>query len=116
MPPLRYKILYSSWLHILFKVFVGGFAAIALRKSVLVGLQPSWTTKGLVVMCELPAILCLLWSVIRGPLFFDVLSPTLVNAAGDVLVILGLASKLLVARFWRAYSEFQVLQNYDGNK
>jgi len=99
--------MYDTWLNLVFKIFLGGLTAAALYKAVLVGLTPLMTTKGLVVMCELPSLLCFVWFLVRGPLVFDALSPTMLCFTGDGLAILGLASKLLVARFWRRYYRHQ---------
>ena len=60
-------------------------------------------TKGLAVACELPAVLYLQWTGIRGHTLYSGADPTLFLACGGGLVILGLASKILVARFWRTY-------------
>jgi len=72
-----------------------------------VGVAPSLTTKLLVVACELPAVLFLLWVSIRGHTVqctrYNEANPTLFLACVDGLVCLGLASKILVARFWRSY-------------
>jgi len=102
--PNRYQIIYSNWLHILYKLLVGGICSLAIYKGNMVGITPVLSTKGLVVMCEVPSVVCLLWFTIRGPLLYDALSPTLVLACGDGVIFVGLASKVLVARFWSAYN------------
>ena len=99
----RWFIMYSTWLNWLYNVFIGGLACAALYRAIRVGVAPSLTTKGLVVACELPAILYFLWMSIRGHPVYTGADPTLLLACGDGLVFLGLASKILVARFWRAY-------------
>ena len=102
----RYQRMYSTWLHWLHKAFVGGLTYLGFSKAHAVGLAPSLTTKGLVVMCELPAIVVLMWFTITGPVYLDATQhdPTVVLAFGDAFILLGLASKLMVARFWRAYA------------
>ena len=59
---------------------------------------PSLTTKGLVVACELPALLYLLWMSIRGLKDLTTSDPTLFIACMDGLVLLDQASKIPVAR------------------
>ena len=99
----RFDSMYSTWLRWLYNVFIGGLTGAALYRAIKVGVAPSLTTKGLVVACELPAVLFLLWMSIRGPKDLTVFDPTLFIACGDGLMFLGLASKVLVARFWTAY-------------
>ena len=102
--PNRYQTMYDVWLHWLFKFFVGGFSALALSKANMVGITPLCTTKCLVVLCEVPSILCLLWFTACGPLMFEGPSSTAYLVAGDGLTFVALGSKILVARFWRAYA------------
>ena len=99
----RFDIMYLTWLSWLYNVFIGGLSCAALYRAIRVGVAPSLTTKGLVVACELPAVLFLLWMSIRGTTWFTGADPTLGLACGDGLALLGLASKILVARFWRTY-------------
>jgi len=99
----RFDVMYSAWLRWLTMVLVGGLSCIAICRAIKVGVAPSLTTKALVVASELPAVLYLLWTSIRGQTIYTGANPTLLLACGDGLVFLGLASKILVARFWRSY-------------
>ena len=99
----RWDAMFSTWLRWLYNVFIGGLSSTAVYRAIRVGVALSLTSKGLVFVCELPAVLYLLWMIIRGPRWLTGADPTLFLTCMDGLAILGLASKILVARFWRAY-------------
>ena len=62
----RFDIMYSTWLRWVYLVFIGGLSCATIYRAARVGVAPSLTTKSLVVACELPAALFLLWTSIRG--------------------------------------------------
>ena len=99
----RFHIMYSTGLRLLYNVFIGGLSCAAIYRAVRVCVAPSLTTKGFAEVCELPAALYLLWVSIRGFEDLTTFDPTLYLAYGDGLMVLGLASKILLARFWRSY-------------
>jgi len=90
------QFMYDTWLHWLFETLVGGLSIAAMYKCIRVGVAPSLTTKGLVVMCELPAVAYLLWTSLHGPFFFTTWrSPTSFLVGGGAgLIYFGLSSKV----------------------
>jgi len=101
--------MYNTWLHWLFKIFVGCLCSTAVYKAALVGAFPFLSTKALVLLCELPGVIFLLVSTIRGPMFFITSDPTSQILCGIGFMFFGMAAKLLVIRFWNAYSAHLLL-------
>jgi len=100
----KFIVMYDNWLHYLYKVVVGGLAAAALYKWIVVfNSMMSMSTGTLVLFLEFPTIICLLNIVIKGPVAYEPVSSLRFLTVSTAFPFSGMFSKFLVAHFWSSY-------------